>query len=534
MVRVYRLAVLVTLMLVPAVANAQIARDTSVDWLMSAGSEGERYLRTLQVAGLSPTTQWSIRPFSNSALASLASADSGHPWAAKFHAASARRMWIRPVAPEVGGIFNSTFPYGMNDGPVWAGRGLTIAASAGIEGAVGPLKFVLAPQFFRAQNVGFPLEPTGLSGPLTFADPRNPTFIDLPQRFGDGAYQRVDPGQSRLSLSLLHLTVGASTANEYWGPAMDSPYLLGNNAAGFEHLFLGTDGQQTLGPLRVGMRVIVGRLTQSDYSSASFENRRRSLAGVIVALGLRRIPNLEIGGARLFENNYPDSGVSLGDILRPLAHGLLKTQRARALGNQTGNEPDNQLASLFARWVFPESGVEVYGELGRDDNAYDTRDLILEPDHDLSYLIGLARTWKRRGGGLLSLHGELLNSRVSHLERVRSQAPPYYHTSVVQGHTQAGQLLGAPTGYGGGSTTVAMDWLSTTGRVSVTWRRVLREPPFLVTDTPDVMHSLSLDALLLGRRFDVMPEATLIYNGNRDGGSDAVDLRMSLVARRHW
>ena len=51
-------------LLVPCASKAQIARDSSVDWLVSAGSEGERYLRVLQVAGLAPLSDWSIRPFS--------------------------------------------------------------------------------------------------------------------------------------------------------------------------------------------------------------------------------------------------------------------------------------------------------------------------------------------------------------------------------------------------------------------------------------------------------------------------------------
>ena len=183
------------LLLLPAALGAQVARDSSVDWLVSAGSEGERYLRTLQVAGLANETHWSLRPFSTREVGRIARPEAVHPWAGRFGARPSRQVWVRAIQPEVGGILNSGFPYGFNDGPVWAGRGLTAVASAGVQGAVGPLEFVLAPQIFRAQNASFPLAPTGRIGPQSFGDPVYST-IDLPQRFGDGSYQRFDPGQS--------------------------------------------------------------------------------------------------------------------------------------------------------------------------------------------------------------------------------------------------------------------------------------------------------------------------------------------------
>jgi hypothetical protein len=533
-VRAFRLGVLVALLLLPAVADAQFARDSSVDWLVSAGSEGERYLRTLQVAGLSPATQWSIRPFSNAALARIAPVDSGHPWASRFRARPASRLWIRPVAPEVWGIFNSTFPYGMNDGPVWAGRGLTVVASAGVQGEVGPLEFVIAPQFFRAQNAGFPLAPNGLTGLRAFADARSPYYIDLPQRFGDSPYQRIDPGQSTVSLNALHLTVGASTANEFWGPAIESPFLLGNNAAGFAHLFAGTDGPLSLGPVILGLRVIAGRLEQTDYSPAPYSARRRSLAGITAVLGVRQLPGLEIGVGRMFESIYPDSGVSLGEILRPLVEGILKTQRARELGNGTGDDTANQLASLFARWAFPSAGVELYGEVGREDHSVDLRDLIEEPDHDLMFMVGLQRVWRRPAGALLSVRGELMNSQISHLNIVRPQAPPYVHFIETQGHTQLGQLLGAPGGYGGGASSLALDLLDATGRKTLSWQRIVREPGTSAVAKKDVMHALTADWVVFRPRIDVKPEVALIYGLNRNGSTDKLNFRLAMSGTAHW
>ena len=512
--------------------NAQLARDSSTNWLASAGSESERYLRVLQLAGLAPATQWAIRPFSSGALRRIAPADSGHPWVGRLRVDHDARMWIRVITPEIGGIFNSAFPYGFNDGPVWAGKGLTTVASVGAQGALGPIQFTIAPQFFRAQNARFPIAPIGRPEPLSFGDAQY-SSIDLPQRFGDSPYQRVDAGQSTVQLNLIRLTVGASTANEYWGPATENPFLLGNNAAGFVHLFAGTDGPLTIGPVRLGLRLIAGRLDQSDYSYASYANRRRYISGAIVAASIRQLPGLELGAARVFENTWPDSGVGFHDIVAPLFQSLLKNRLAAKFGN-LGDKPDNQIASIFARWALPASGVEAYGEIGREDNAWDTRDLIVEPDHDMSYMFGLERVWKRSGNALLVLRGELLNSSISDLTKVRTQAPPYVHTPIVQGHTQLGQILGAPSGYAGGGTTLALDWLTPAGRTTVSWRRAMREPPLTTTAPRDVTHALSLDGLIFRRRVDIAPELTLVYNERRNGGGGVFDARMSLVARGHW
>ena len=516
----------------PRDSNAQIARDSSVDWLVSAVSEAENYLRALQVAGLAPMTQWSLRPFSANTLREIATADSGHPWAAQFRLRPSRRGSFEFIQPEAVGILNTTFPYGYNDGPIWAGRGITLAASGGVRGQYGPLSFTLAPQVFVAQNASFPLAPNGRTGSQAFGDAYS-FGIDLPQRFGDAAYGRFDPGQSSVQLSVFHVTVGASTANEYWGPASEEPFLLGNNAAGFVHAFAGTDGPVRLGPLTVNARLIAGRLDQSVYSYADFSSRRRFISGVVAAFGVAQLPGLEIGGGRLFENVWPDTGFGFSDVVRPLFQGLLKSNLNSKFGN-AGDRPDNQLASIFARWAFPKSGVEVYGEYGREDNAWDTRDLLLEPDHDVAFLLGLSRVWKRSGNELLVLRGELFNSAMTDLNRVRAQSPAYMHSPILQGHTQRGQVLGAPSGYGGGGMEIAADLYSATGRLTFLWRRAMREPPASPLSPRDVTHTLQVESLFFRSAFDVMPDAALVYDRSRNGGGSVLNGRFGVTIKRHW
>lgn len=512
-------------------AAAQLMRDSATTWAAGPGSEGERYLRALQVAGESPATQWSIRPFSDHEVRRLMPADTIHPWAARLVVRPTGRAWARIIQPELTEIVNSRFPYGMDDGPLWAGRGPTTSAIVGVEGGVGPLEFTLAPQLFRAENWSFPIAVNGQTGPLAYGDGIYATSIDLPQRFGDGPYQRLDPGQSGVRLRLLRLVVGASTGNEVWGPSIESPFLLGNNAAGFAHLIAGTDGPLDLGPFRTSARIIVGRLDQSDYAPPS-PSPRRYIAGAIVVVGLHQVPGLEVGIARLFENAWPDSGVRLTTVLSQLLKNPFKVRLSAQLGGD-GTEADNQIASAFVRWNVPGAGIELYGEMGREDNAYDTRDLLVQPDRDASYSLGMQRVWTRGDGSLFALRGEVLNSAPSHLARVRPSGPPYVHTPVAQGHTQLGQILGAPSAFAGGGGMVAIEWITRTGRRSITWRRTLHEP-VLFPGPKDVVHAITADWLMFRPRVDLAPEATVAYNLNRFQIGDVVNFRAALTAHVHW
>ena len=136
----------------------------------------------------------------------------------RLHGSSgAIRFSILPVNAVL--RYNSAFPYGSNDGAVWAGRGLTSALDLGFAFRVGPLSGTFNPIAFSAQNRAFPLQANGSTNP--FADPLFPGNVDRPQRFGARAYSRVDPGESTVRLDAvrthsrhLHRQYGLGTDGE--------------------------------------------------------------------------------------------------------------------------------------------------------------------------------------------------------------------------------------------------------------------------------------------------------------------------------
>jgi hypothetical protein len=404
---------------------------------------------------------------------------------------------------------------------------LTTDAKFGVGFEAGPLSVIIAPEVFRAENQAFSLQPNGRGGNGVYADAYTPRTIDQPQRFGAGPYQRFDPGQSTIRLEAGPFSVGASTANEAWGPAAH-PLVLGTNAGGFPHLFAGTAHPLDLWIVSLHGRVIWGRLDQSAYSPRDTGETRRFAAGVAGSMMIRGLPGLELGLTRFYHEAWPVGGPRAADFRRPFTIHNFAASRA----NLAGRDAANQLASIFGRWTFPRAGLEVYGEFVRDDYNADVYDLVAEPDHDSGYIIGLERTWKRADNRLFVLRADVLNSRTANLGRVRAETPLYEHTSIVQGHTERGQVLGAFGGKGGGAAELFGDLYQSDGRWTIGWSRHMVDE----TDPSqaDVWHGVTIQRLWFTAHADISATLTQAVELNRRPGQDVGNLNVQLSMLVHW
>lgn len=525
----------------PAPLPAQLGE--SATWLpdVSVNSEVERYLRALQVAGEVPLYPWSIRGLFPVELERLTPRDTTHPWAARYPLSpdTARGLRVGLIRPESRLIYNSAFPFGYNDGAVWAGRGITASLEAGFQARYGPITLQIAPVVFWSQNADFELMPNGLEDRLAFADPNRPRSIDLPQRFGDAPYGRIDPGQSTLRLDVAGIVVGISTANQHWGPATEHPILLGNNAPGFLHSFVGTGRPVSVGIGQVHGRLVWGRLDQSDYAELSGPNRLRLMAGAVGIFTPRGIDGLEVGIARFYHMPWDSLGRRALKPLEPFTKVRLPVMHGSVQDHRSDRA--NQLASLFARWIFPNNGLELYGEFGREDHSWDLGDLMLEPDHNSGFMLGFSKLLRRSDSGLVSLRGEVLNTQRSHIMRERGQAPFYVHSGLGQGHTTRGQVLGSTAGYGGGGTVIAADVYHSAGRWTVEWSRIRSRDRWrsISPETSDlqgveVIHALGAEAVWFRGPLDLTTGVRAVYNLNRHYGEDALNLNLNLGVRYGW
>jgi hypothetical protein len=494
------------------------------------GTETESYLRYIDLSDTSSDQNWLIRPFSPKQLIQFARALGRQPWEGRLAglAASSRALDVGMLSPNASVRYNSEFPYGSNDGAIWAGRGITLAAQAGVFARVGPLSLTMMPTVFRAANLAFPLEP-----PVSCVcgDPIHRGAVDRPERFGTGAYERLDPGQSSIRVDALGVSAGFSTANEAWGPSVEYPLIVGNNAPGFPHLFFGSAKPFPIFIGRAHLKVIYGRLDQSDDSpvrgskffvSRLESGRIRFASGLIGSFQPRGFDGLEVGVGRFIQSIWPRSGIPASYIRKPL-QSFLKVNLS-GIDQQIGGT-DNQVASAFARWAFRESGLEVYGEYYREDHSYDLRDLVQEPDHQRAYSLGLAKVLGKRSSRFNVFRVEVVNFQLPSLATTgRGEGGIYIHTPLRQGQTNRGQLLGADVGVGeAAGSTVRWDHYSNAGRWGIFWRRDVRQetndPSLTAPAAPqvsDVLHAFGFERLKFTRRFDITTSLTLMRDLNRD------------------
>jgi hypothetical protein len=363
-------------------AGAQCAppdKNATVALPLFVNDEAEARTRIRQDIGDAPLYPWTMRAFSWRESCGLVVSDSNGAWH-HMVAGKVRRfgpIHVAALPASLSLVGNSSFPFGSNDGAVWAGRGLTTSVNGGFAFSAPFVTVVLAPVMFRAENASFGLAPNGYTGPDVYADPFAPAAIDLPQRFGGNAYQRLSPGNSSVRLEAAGLALGFSTETQHWGPARDNPLVLGSNAEGYPHAYIGTSR-----PLRVGIgtlqtRIHWGRLQSSSYVVAIQPKSYRFATGLGLAFTPNGADGLEIGFGRFFHLRWSDSVLTGANFARPFI-GLVRKSRIAASGNPTGDEPDNQIASVFARWVFPRAGFELYAEAGKEDYNSDFRELVME------------------------------------------------------------------------------------------------------------------------------------------------------------
>jgi len=500
-----------------------------------AGGELENYLRALQATGQVALYPWSVRAFSPREVDSLVPVDEAHPWATRYdlgRRTPSRGASFDAVRPQVILIENTAFPYGDNNGPVWAGRGLTTVVQAGLAVRYGRFSATVAPMWFRAENRAFELMPNSYSGRLAFADGLNPNIIDRPQRFGAAPYTVIDPGQSTLRVDLGRWTTGISTANQTWGPGARSPLILSNNAAGLPSVFFGTTRPLDIWVGRAHGRLIYADLRQSAYSDVSGRKSRRFGAGYVVTIEPRATRGLEVGIARFFHRAWPAGGPGLRDFAWPF-QAILKTWNpsyADSIDDPHFANPDNQLISAFGRWLLPKSGLELFGEFAREDNARGVRDLLVEPDHSAGYSLGFRKVRMGDRSRLWVLRGELTNMRVAALGPSGREGLFYVHSRTRQGHTFRGQILGAADGYGGATSCLGVDLYSSRGRWSLQWTRALRGIRSSVPGD-DVVHSLGIDGVVFQRGLDLSVGVAVALDMNRDFRRDRFNVNAFVGVR---
>lgn len=459
---------LISILGLTVVASSAIAQQPILP-----GSELDHYVRLLEMtgkAGLTPIVYRSLSAFDRSRpldavrddLWTHRRTDALRPW-------QVGPVTVSPLTLETQLMYTSGYPKGGNDGALWAGRGASGSLSGGAQLRAGPLTGTLYPTVYWAQNRDFELAPVPFADRPEFAYQWS-SAIDWPQRFGPDPVAEIDWGQSGLRLDLGGFTAGFSTENLWWGPAVRNPIIMSNTAAGFPHADLGTGRPVGIGVGDLEVRAIWGRLAESRYFDTDRSNDGRYITGITVGYRPSFLPGFTIGGTRVLYQIWPAGGLGLGEIFDSFGE-FFNPGRVLPDGTFLQDQTD-QLVSLVARWVLPESGFDVYVEWARGDFSGNLRDFLIEPDHSRAFTLGFQKSLAA-GSDRYRLTGEATTLGSSGVSQVRFGPTTYYvHGLAPQGYTHRGQLLGAAIGPGGQSQYLGLDRYTPNGRWGGFFERV--------------------------------------------------------------
>lgn len=506
----------------------------------------EQQQRLLEILGRrapQPVGGWNL-PRGSSA----DSADREDPWAERRPSTGYRVFAggpeLRLLPLELRAANNSARPWGINDGPVWQGRGLTTALSGGVALRWGPLDATLQPVLWRAANQDFALSPYPTRRDRSpFSYPGAGSSIDYPQRFGERPLSRLDAGQSALRLRGLGMVVGVSTETQRWGPQRRNPFILSQNAAGYERAYVGTAQPANIGIGTLHVQWNWGRLQESAFFDTIATNNRRFVTGATASFMPAFAPNLELGVTRVFVSRWPQGGPSfrqLMEVWMPVA----KVSFADSL-NPSGNDARDQLASMFFRWIAPQAGLELYGEWARGDHSWDLRDFTLAPEHASAFALGFQRALPSQDGAFWHFGGELSILGSSRTQLVRpGDLAFYYHGSVTQGYTQRGQIPGAGIGPGSSQLSLEFGRVASWGRASVTAQRTVynNDRYYRLFDAGNEFQryeaepAVIAEALFFRGPLEVGGSLALakLYNKHYQLKDDETNVQLALLARYRW
>ena len=191
---------------------------------------------------------------------------------------------------------------------------------------------------------------------------------------------------------------------------------------------------------------------------------------------------------------------------------------------------------MFARWAFPAANFEVYGEFARNDASLNLREIIVEPDHATAYMFGAQKLFPRSASRWEVLRGEIVNSRASHIDRVRPQVRFYEHNPFRQGHTSRGEVLGSVAVMGGSGFVLGADRYTPDGVTTFELHRIGRNGPaqegYASTSQLDMQYVLRGERTQFRAGSDLVLGAGLVLEPNRNFGK--TDFGVTLSAGYRW
>ena len=336
-------------------------------------------------------------------------------------------------------IYNSHHPVGINQGAMIPSQSPELYLSTGLYFKHKNWEFQLQPELVYTHNSSFETFAHENYDPVWASYYKWLNKIDAPEQFGTKPYLKFGLGQSKIQYNInTTFSTSLSSENLWWGPGIHNSLVLTNNAPGFLHLSF-----QTIKPYktRIGsfeFQTIIGRLENSGiappdtnrvmYSQPLYipkNNEWRIFSGFIMSWQPKWVPGLFLGTAR--------SAITYNTNFKPLDILPFSDSSKYSIG------------SIFFRYLLKESHAEFYGEYGNNNNQ-----------NQRGYVFGIYKVTQANSHNYhFEFNVEITQLDATTFHQIDNAESWYTSSSVTQGYTQLGKLIGA--GIGPGSNSQLMD-----------------------------------------------------------------------------
>jgi hypothetical protein len=455
----------------------------------------EDYYRRAQLLGITDTSvSFTVRPLFPNHINKHADAFYPDSTEQRYNIMNATSSWqskdgklranLLPLSIQT--QFNSDHPYGWNDGAMIPAKGLQTLTSAGIFMQYGPLTIQFRPELVVAANSDFSTFNKNQYDVIfaRYYDIYN--NIDLPVRFGTDSYNKLYWGQSSIRLNFKSLSFGLSTENLWWGPGIRNSLLMSNTAPGFAHLTF-----NTLRPIKTPIgsfegQIIAGKLVNSGFPPLEPDHyyfgtdlyvpkpdNWRYLAGIIVTWQPKWVPGLFLGfdqASQTYSNNL--SGIK--DYL-PLFSSVKQTSAPDAPISK-----QDQINSVFMRWLWTQEHAEIYFEWGHYNNTGDMLQSLLSPNDSRAYIFGLRKLlpFNKSSDENILIGIEVTQLQENSISKIESGTEWYVSNNIRQGYTNQGEVLGAGIGPGGNLQSLDVSWVKGLKRLGLQLERYVHNNDF--------------------------------------------------------
>jgi len=268
-------------------------------------------------------------------------------------------------------FYNDGSPNLENTSDKWVGKGFSFFTSTNISFNSKYLFTSFEPFVFTSQNDDYE-EPLRIEKFMHLND--NLAHSEQP-------YKRYGFRETQLYLKYNEYGIGWSNANMWWGPGLHSSLMMSNNTTGFGHLMIGTVNEKRIGDWGINGRYIFSKFGEKSVSQPYF-------SGFIVNASYYSKPIVTIGFSRSFLSGGKNSKYDIGAYeaaLLPFQFVTVENVDDDALN------PIDQTYTGYLNLRFPDSGLVMYLEYGRNEGPQNFKEFLIAPNHSNAYLFGLRK-----------------------------------------------------------------------------------------------------------------------------------------------